>query len=276
MAADSNQWLVITDLDGTFLDHHDYSYAACMPTLNKLSANKIPVIFNTSKTYRETIELQHELGITAPFIVENGSAIFFPRQDFPDKPVDNANLRDDYWQVITGESIKSIHRLTGDTLEQVKGLVRLSQCTAEQASELTGLTQAQAANAISREFSEPLMMEDNQAFDRSLISMIEQAGLTTLQGGRFLHVLGNSDKGKALKTLVSVYDSPVKTIALGDSANDAAMLKEADISIVVKSPGNKPLLQQLTPSTITTSTAPEGWAEGVDYALQQIQKEQAS
>ena len=48
--------LVFTDLDGTLLDHHDYSYDAALPTLRRLKKANIPLIFNTSKTAAEVEE----------------------------------------------------------------------------------------------------------------------------------------------------------------------------------------------------------------------------
>ena len=276
MKDNSIQWLVITDLDGTFLNHHDYSYQACLPTLKKLATLNIPVIFNTSKTYKETIELQRQLNITAPFIVENGSGLFLPVSLFPEKPITDAVKRDQYWQVVTGESIQAIHTKIAGLLKQTPGLIRLSACTAIQASELTGLTTEQAVNAIGREFSEPVMMKDGKAFDRAFISKIHDSGLTTLQGGRFLHVLGDCDKGKAIEILACCYSKPVKTIVLGDSGNDAAMLLQADIPVVVNSPGNSSLLHQLSSPIITTSPAPDGWSEGIEHALLKIPEEQSS
>jgi predicted mannosyl-3-phosphoglycerate phosphatase (HAD superfamily) len=195
---------------------------------------------------------------------------------FPDKPMEKAVQRDQYWQVITGETLKSIHSKVADVLRQTSGLIQLSSCTPEEARKLTGLTNAQAINAIEREFSEPLMMKNGDAFAQSFIRRINDTGLTTLQGGRFLHVLGRCDKGKAIETLASCYNSPVKTIVLGDSANDAAMLLQADIPVVVKSPGNSSLLPLLSSPYITTSTAPDGWSEGIRHALHKIQKEHAS
>ena len=276
MTENNIQWLVITDLDGTFLNHHDYSYQSCLPTLKKLATLNIPVIFNTSKTYRETIELQQLLNITAPFIVENGSAIFLPASLFPERPIAEAVKREHHWQVITGESIQVIHSKIADLLKQTPGLIQLSASTPEEASKLTGLTIEQAVNAIGREFSEPVMMKDGETFDQTFIRKIHDTGLSTLQGGRFLHVLGNCDKGKAIEILASCYDKPVKTIVLGDSGNDAAMLLQADIPVVVKSPGNSSLLQQLSSPFITTSPAPEGWSEGIEHALLKIPEEQLS
>jgi mannosyl-3-phosphoglycerate phosphatase family protein len=274
MPGDNTKWLLITDLDGTFLNHHDYSYGACVPTLEKLACSDIPVIFNTSKTYSETIGLQQQLNINAPFIVENGSALFLPLNQFPAEPVENAVKRDNFWQIVIGETIENIHEKLKAITKDIPDLVLLSQSTPEQISILTGLDNKQAINAINREFSEPLLLKNDKNFSDGFFKKVTESGLTTLQGGRFLHVLGNCNKGTAIELLTSFYEQPVKTMALGDSANDAAMLLHADIAVAVNAPGNHSLLELVSPSYITELEAPAGWVEGIDYALHIIREAQ--
>ena len=48
-----NRLIVFTDLDGTLLDHDDYSFEAARPALAKLETLNIPVILTTSKTATE-------------------------------------------------------------------------------------------------------------------------------------------------------------------------------------------------------------------------------
>ena len=55
---DSNQWLVITDLDGTLLNHHNYEVDAAKSVIALLKGNGIPIVFNTSKTTAESITLK--------------------------------------------------------------------------------------------------------------------------------------------------------------------------------------------------------------------------
>ena len=62
--------MVFTDLDGTLLDHHDYSFSAALATLEKLKTHQIPVIATTSKTVQEVIHLYEAMAINGPFIVE--------------------------------------------------------------------------------------------------------------------------------------------------------------------------------------------------------------
>jgi len=71
--------LVFTDLDGSLLNHDDYSFEEARPALDRLRKAKIPLIFVTSKTCREVEPLQNRLGLREPFIVENGGGIFVPR-----------------------------------------------------------------------------------------------------------------------------------------------------------------------------------------------------
>ncbi|HCP98037.1 MAG TPA: haloacid dehalogenase, partial [Pseudoalteromonas sp.] len=64
-----------TDLDGTLLNHRDYSTEAVDTLLQELQYSGVPVVFNTSKTFSEVVALQQALNIKQPFIVENGSAV---------------------------------------------------------------------------------------------------------------------------------------------------------------------------------------------------------
>lgn len=270
------QWLVITDLDGTLLNHHNYSTQAALPAIKKLYKLNIPIIFNTSKTFNETIRLQKELNIQAPLIVENGSCIYIPKSLYPD--INNAkstSLRDQYWEISLGKT----HSTINDTLKKLQTpssyYQLLSTCSAEEAAALTSLSIEQAKQAISREFSEPLIWKQGNEALNEFKKELAEHNLNTLQGGRFLHVLGNCDKGIAtnkLKDIIKTKDTQIKTIILGDSANDAAMLQAADLSIIVNSPSNHALHKIITANIQTCQEAPAGWAEGIEAALVKLEE----
>lgn len=262
------QWLVITDLDGTLLNHDSYTFDAAKNSISVLQKKNIPVILNTSKTYTETITIRQVLDIYDPFIVENGSCIYLPKKQF-DKPVD-ATSRHEYWQLVTGASQKKIDDILHKLNVTAEHCVRLSQCTVEQAVALTGLSDEQAAQAIAREFSEPLIWKADKSVLEKFQRQFKLNALTTLQGGRFLHVIGECDKGEASRRLIKCYKGKVKTIVLGDSANDAAMLSIADISVIVNSPSNHQLSKLITPDIQTKSVAPEGWQAAINQVLKQI------
>jgi len=136
---------------------------------------------------------------------------------------------------------------------------------------LTGLTSKQAELAIAREFSEPFLWLSGDSELVIFTNKIETSDLNILQGGRFQHLIGKCDKGIATQKVISNYNSTkVKTIVLGDSANDAAMMNIADISIIVNSPSNSQLEKLSNADFKTLNEAPQGWVDGIKQALLKI------
>ena len=262
------KWLVVTDLDGTMLDHESYEFEQAKEVINILQNENIPVVLNTSKTYAETLVLRKEMNVTDPFIVENGSCIYLPTSDF-DQP-ENARQRDNYWEIVLGVSRQGIDDVLDKMGITEKDCIRLSQCSVDSAIELTGLNRQQAEDAIARDFSEPLIWKAGEAAYDKFQKKIQFFDLQLLRGGRFVHVIGQCNKGEATKHLVECYTGTPGIIALGDSENDAAMLINADVSIVVNSPSNHQLQELVTPDIQTELSAPEGWGEGVKAALKLI------
>ena len=74
--------IIFTDLDGTLLNHHDYSFEEAREAIEYIKKSSIPLIIVTSKTFSEVRVLQEKLGITCPFIVENGSAVYTNKEYF--------------------------------------------------------------------------------------------------------------------------------------------------------------------------------------------------
>ena len=65
-----NNYLISTDLDGTFLGHKNFDYKINEILISKIAQRNIPIIFNTSKTFDEVIAIKKELKLYMPFIVE--------------------------------------------------------------------------------------------------------------------------------------------------------------------------------------------------------------
>ncbi len=266
MTANKTQWMVITDLDGTLLNHDTYDAGAAIPIIRMLNKNSIPIIINTSKTYRETLAIRQELDIHDPFIIENGSCIYLPIEQFSDKPA-NVIRQDDYWAVILGKPYQVISSAFNAIDTPRSFYTRFSQCTVDEAVELTGLAHASVNHAINREFSEPVKWHDSESALDEFKRQLKMHGLSILQGGRFLHVMGDCGKGRAVEILLRFYKKQFKTIILGDSENDVDMLSVADKSVVVNSPSNHLLSKLITPDIQTQACAPEGWAEAIKLAL---------
>jgi len=270
----NTQWIIVTDLDGTLINHHDYSVDAAIPFISELKQKHIPVIFNTSKTFHESIELQNKLNIDAPFIVENGSCIYYPKSVY-EFPPEGSIDKDTHWAQIIGREQSDIRSILNKLNIDKSNYKLLSNCSISEAVKLTGLTNDQAKLAIAREFSEPLVWLSSDSDFIHFKKQVEKSNLNMLQGGRFQHILGNCDKGIATQKLMKSYSSKnksIKTIVLGDSANDAAMINIGDISIIVNSPSNTQLEKLTNANFKTNNQAPQGWVDGVQEALLKIDK----
>jgi len=264
------RWLIYSDLDGTLLNHNDYRFDSALPLLHKLDAMGVPVIINTSKTRAELAAWSQRLENHHPYIIENGSAVIIPAGYFPGKI--QAQLQQDpkrpgQYLLQPGASIAALREF----LDRVRpDAVDLTRCSLEEAMQLTNLSSDDARMAQTREYSIPLVFNrpnDAQAFSVAA----DQAGLRTLKGGRFLHLLGQCDKGASLQALKqlyqSVYQADFGVIALGDSPNDLDMLQQADHAIIVNSPSSQQLHFDHPSCYRTQQTAPNGWVEGIESFL---------
>ena len=121
--------LVFTDMDGTLLDHHTYSFDAAKPALNALDEKNIPVIPTTSKTFAELQPLRKSIGLDGPFIIENGAAVFIPHGFFKQKPTGTVWV-DGYWckSFISNQKywIKLIDKINADFAGEFKQFSKMS------------------------------------------------------------------------------------------------------------------------------------------------------
>ena len=69
------KFIITTDLDGTFLGHHDFDFKVNISLVREIIKKGVPIIFNTSKTFEEVVEIKNEIGFYCPIITENGCGI---------------------------------------------------------------------------------------------------------------------------------------------------------------------------------------------------------
>lgn len=268
-------WLIVTDLDGTLLDHHSYSHRAVDTVLADLEVRGIPVVFNSSKTFAELVQLREELRNRHPFVVENGSAIYIPATYFPgDAP--RAKGADDFECIVLGRHASDIQVWLAEARQSfAAAFVGFGEMSTEELMQATGLKQSEAELAGQRRYSEALRWLDTDAQRERFCREAEHAGFSVLQGGRFLHVLGPCDKGQATRRLAREYEARslqrYSIIAAGDGDNDVAMLEAADLAVAIRSPVHHfPALSPTIRSMQTREYGPKGWAEAVGQLLRQV------
>lgn len=271
--------LVFTDLDGSLLDHDDYSFSAAQPALDSLRQRQIPLIPATSKTLAEMLVLRAALDNTHPFIVENGSAICIPRGYFADSAhtgFEQAEYAQGYRLLRLAppytEVIATLQQLRAEHGYRFRGFNDMS---AAEVARDTGLGEDEAALARDRLCAEPLLWQDDEAALERFSVELAAAGLRLLRGGRYWHVLSNADKAAAMRELCGLYEAAdhhgYTTVALGDSPNDAAMLRAADIAVVIRrKDGSVMPFESGNSRIISELPGPAGWNDAVIRILNEM------
>lgn len=257
--------LVATDLDATLLDHQTYSYDAALPAIEHLKAQGCPIVFNSSKTQAEQAILRDALKIQDPFIIENGSAVVIPPGQL-DHPAQSPTAQIKVFGPTYAELTTQLDRLRQQHGFRFRGFADLS---VEDIAKMTGLSEPEAAAAKQRSGSEPLCWDDSESSYRTFVVALTELGLQTTQGGRFLHVMAQTDKGVALQWLIDRYRVVLPhldwtVVALGDSPNDLPMLQVADIGVLIPNPHRAKFEVPEIPHLVTpTQLGPAGWSEAV-------------
>jgi mannosyl-3-phosphoglycerate phosphatase len=236
----THKLIIFTDLDGTLLDPKTYSYEPAEPTLNLIQRKNIPLILASSKTRAEIEVYRKKLGNDHPFISENGGAIFVPKDyfsfSFPhDREVEGYFVLElGVFYPLIVEILDSIKNETGIS---IKGF---SDLTVKELASLSGLSPKEAEFARKREYDEPFLIEGGEREVEIVRRKIEEKGVNYTSGGKFHHIFGNNDKGKAVEILKRLYGnqcSPIFTVGIGDSLNDLPMLSAVDHPIFLNAEG---------------------------------------
>jgi len=274
------KYIIFTDLDGTLLDQHTYSFEKATEALALAKENEIPIVLCTSKTQAEIEEYRERMHNDDPFIPENGGAIIIPKNYFKsvfDKK-GNYPIRENQYIII---ELGTPYEIILDTLTKIKkstnAIIRgFSDLTPEEISKITGLSITSAILSKKRFYSEPIIIKGGTETINNVKKRILASGLNFLEGGRFHHVFGSiTDKGKAVSTLINIYkenaNDSIKTIGLGDSLIDLPMLAAVDIPVLVKkTSGNYDRRIQIANLIYADDIGPEGWNKAILKILNNI------
>jgi mannosyl-3-phosphoglycerate phosphatase len=263
--------ILFSDLDGSLLDHDTYDFSAALPALESVADNRIPLVLTSSKTAAEILAIQDELNLTHPFIVENGSAIYIP-EDYFSSPVAHHRTHENFLIIELGTGYERLR----DALIKIRestgiALVGFGDLSTKEVQEVAGLNYAQAQCALERGYDEPFFIRNGFDQDKlhQVVDMANKFGFKVTHGSRFYHLMGESDKGQAVRHLVGLYrteiQGAIRTVGIGDTLNDLPMFESVDIPILVRGIGDeydKEILEHMTPQ-LAEGTGPAGWNDAV-------------
>lgn len=248
-------WLISTDLDGTLLDHTTYDYTGIVALLAELKVQGVPVILNSSKTLAELSSWRDSLELSWPVIGENGGVIQIGQQA----------------PILTGRPVEEIRTLLNRWRQQHGWQFEgFGDWSVEQIMQHTGLSDQAAQNAQQRQVTEPILWLGEPPGLVLFEQALAKQGLQLQKGGRFYHVMARHSKASALNTLLKneyhyfAHQANWRLLALGDGANDRAMLEMADVAVVMPDVNGQYLtLHSNNQIYQAKNSAPQGWIEAV-------------
>lgn len=275
--------LLLTDLDGSLLDHHDYSPGPARAWLTRLRARGDWIVPNTSKTAAELAPLMQSLGLAGqPWIAENGGVVALPAHWLAAYPLEQASDPDehDLCRVAVATPRSTILAVLV-SLEEEFSFEGFASMSTERICELTGLASQEAALAACRDASEPLIWQDSPARLDAFKARLAANDLRLTRGGRFHHVTGQTDKGVAARYLIARYRLCERvrpwTLGFGDGANDLPLLAAVDNGVLIPSEGDTsqrdrelaefPGLRDERRCYRASAPGPIGWVEGLSHWL---------
>lgn len=260
--------IIFSDIDGSFMNHDDYSFDELKPFIKKISQIS-QIIFVSSKTYAEIIKLKKKLKISFPFIVENGACIFFPKNDFTKiRNKINSFEFGDYIGCKISKFIANDYKTKLNFLKKEFDFKFFSEMSTSNSKKITNLNPSSLIDSKKRMFTDPIFWQDKKHKIFDFQTRLKDLNLETSFGGRFIHVSDNFNKGKSIRKFLNLINVNQKkallTISVGDSDNDVSMLEITDYSCIVKNTKKKNLiLKKLTNKYYSKNIAPEGWKESL-------------
>lgn len=244
---------MFTDIDGTLVDINTAEYGKETDKLIRLIKERnIPLILASAKTRLEQNKIREDLGISDPFIVENGGAIVIPKGYFPDYALRDIKYplretqetkngaRDVNHEIVVelGKPADYIRAKLSDIRKKYSINFRgVADISVEKLSNLALISRDQAKRMAQRNYGETILQIQSEDIAR-FIKYVQEDGMKVIHGGRFFDVTVGTDKGIAVGILKKLFKDKfhnnVTFFGIGDSTNDIPMLNLMDIPILVQ------------------------------------------
>jgi predicted mannosyl-3-phosphoglycerate phosphatase (HAD superfamily) len=149
-------------------------------------------------------------------------------------------------------------------------IVAFAELTIEDAARELGVATVEAQLAKLREYTELIrIVDEKEAIHSRLFSALRRRGLRCSRTGRHHLVTATRDRAESLRTLRALWrqawGEPL-IIGFGDSEDDVAWLRHADIAIIVQSDRTditSRVLSKLPTVHVTRWPGRRGWSEAI-------------
>lgn len=245
--------VVFTDIDGTLVDINTAEYGKETDKLIRLIKERnIPLILTSAKTRLEQNKIKEDLGLSDPFIVENGGAIVIPKGYFPDYALRDIKYPLRETQETKNEARDVNHEIVvelGKPADYIRAKLSdirkkyginfrgVADISVEKLSNLALISRDQAKRMAQRNYGETILQIQSEDIAR-FIKYVQEDGMKVIHGGRFFDVTVGTDKGIAVGILKKLFKDKfhnnVTFFGIGDSTNDIPMLNLMDIPILVQ------------------------------------------
>lgn len=234
MSSERPKLLVFSDFTETLLDDTPHCENA-KAVISELQSMDVSIIFCSSKTRAEIEYHMEELGVCDSFIAESGGEIVIPKNYFPfsyrfskhTKNADIIELAIPY--TVVREKLAKIKLETG------AGIVGFGDLSTEEIATETGMPLNLAKLSKHRVYNEPCRLLWGNMND--VVDAAEKEGLSIVNGEKYFHLIGGSNKGKAINVLKDMYAQAFEgiiTFGVGDFPMDTFMLKVVDMPLMVR------------------------------------------
>ena len=244
---------MFTDIDGTLVDINTAEYGKETDNLIRLIKERnIPLVLASAKTRLEQNKIREDLGISDPFIVENGGAIVIPKGYFPDYALRDIKYPLRETQETKNEARGVNHEIVvelGKPADYIRAKLSdirkkysinfrgVADISVEKLSNLALISRDQAKRMAQRNYGETILQIQSEDIAR-FIKYVQEDGMKVIHGGRFFDVTVGTDKGIAVGILKKLFKDKfhnnVTFFGIGDSTNDIPMLNLMDIPILVQ------------------------------------------
>ncbi len=266
-----NNILIFTDLDGTLLDHHNYSARPAARLIERLYDQRtVDIIPVTSKTQSELLWLRNSIPLQNIIsVTENGSVI----HACGSSPLDDD---DRAHCIILGirycAILEQIAKLPQRLRKHITGFADMS---VEQVMAATGLVMDDARRAQEREATEPFLWSGSDTELSALREILIEENIQVQRGGRFFHLTGQATKEHAMAKIKGAFvkknpDFEIISIALGDGPNDLAMIEAADFGVIIPNPDGVTIETAMPNVRTAPVPGPKGWVMAVQEILAEL------